>query len=78
LAGLADRKKIEEINLMQLKILGYWSQEKLLPNSELGITGCHKNRLNTIKLSTLPRNSMLTPTTAYYQNFHKISSVINC
>ncbi|CAB9543061.1 hypothetical protein BROOK1789C_667, partial [Bathymodiolus brooksi thiotrophic gill symbiont] len=37
LAGLADRKKIEEINLMQLKILGYWSQEKLLPNSELGV-----------------------------------------
>ncbi len=31
------QEKIEEINLMQLKILGYWSQEKLLPNSELGV-----------------------------------------
>jgi hypothetical protein len=78
LAGLADRKKIEEINLMQLKILGYWSQEKLLPNSELGVLiGQYLQRWWGGK-STLPRNSMLTPTTAYYQNFHKISSVINC
>ncbi|CAC9546050.1 hypothetical protein [uncultured Gammaproteobacteria bacterium] len=37
LVGLADRKKIEEIHLIQLKILGYWSQEKLLPNSDLGV-----------------------------------------